>query len=37
MPITNYADPEEVRKLSVAEISKLTNAQMKIAIASPGN
>ena len=34
MPTTNYADAEVVRKLSVAEISKLTNAQLKLAIAS---
>ena len=31
MPGVNYADAEDVRKLSVAEISKLTNAQLKLA------
>ena len=34
MPGTNYAEANDVRKLSVAEISKLTNAQLKLAIAS---
>ena len=34
MPGTNYADAEYVRKLPAAELNKLTNAQLKLAIAS---
>ena len=34
MPNINYADAEDVRKMSGTEINRLTNAQLKLTIAS---